>query len=113
MTLFQTTTMAKVGCDGTDGQRLRQHLPGVRQCSDNRDRGNLVWGLAWIGKKEGVNTTGDCVERWIHTDNNGLLYHLYKLWTCGSDFPPLQTHDYDGKQNTRLPETWTDTGQDN
>merc|ERR1712117_148396 len=35
----------------------------------------------------------------------------YRLWTCGGDLPPLQTHDYDGKQNTRLPETWTDTGQ--
>ena len=33
---------------------------------------------------------------------------------CLDDFPPLETHDCEGKQNTRLPETWTrtDTGQD-
>ena len=81
---FQTTTMAKVGCDGTDGQRLR-----VRQCSDNRDRGNLVWGLAWIGKKEGVNTTGDCVERWIHT-TWGVTSHLYRLYyTTSTDYMDL------------------------
>ena len=54
MTLFQTTTMAKVGCDGTDGQRLRQHLPGVRQCSDNRDRGIIWFGdLLGSGRRKG------------------------------------------------------------
>ena len=59
MTLLQTTTMAKVGCDGTDGQRLRlRHLPGVRQCSDNRDRGIWFGDLKiGIGMEKGLGKT--------------------------------------------------------